>query len=54
MIAACVGDVVKVNVTNPHPQTIVLTLNTPDAAAYATELLNDPDSGWRLESAHQE
>lgn len=50
MIRANVGDIVKVNVTHPQPQTIVLTLQTAEAAAFATELLNDPDkSGWRLE-----
>jgi len=51
MIFANVGDVVKVNVKHPHPATIVVTLSTPEAAAYATELLNDPEkSGWWLES----
>lgn len=50
MITARVGDVVKVNVTHPNPQTYVLTLKTPESAAYATELLNDPEkSGWWLE-----
>lgn len=49
MIIAHVGDVVKVNVREPVPQTYVLTLNTPESAAYATELLNDPQkSGWWL------
>lgn len=50
MITARVGDIVKVNVTNPYPQTYALTLLTPEAAAYATELLNDPaKSGWWLQ-----
>jgi hypothetical protein len=52
MIKALVGDVVKVTVRQPHPQTIVLTLGTAKAAAYATKLLNDPEkSGWWLERA---
>lgn len=46
---ARVGDVLKVNVNNPHPQTIVMTLCTPEAAAYANTLLSDRTSGWRLE-----
>jgi len=50
MIIAHVGDIVKVNVRQPHPLTYVLTLRTPKAAGYATELLNDPNSGWWLES----
>lgn len=49
-IVAKVGDVVKVTVREPHPMTHVLTLQTCEAAAYATELLNDPESGWWLES----
>lgn len=49
MIVANVGDVVKVIVRDPHPLTHVLTLKTPKAAAYATQLLNDPNSGWWLE-----
>jgi hypothetical protein len=52
MIIARVGDVVKVNVSQPQPMTHILTLLTPKAAAYATKLLNDPaNSGWWLEPA---
>lgn len=54
MVRAQIGDVMKVNVRYPHPQTFVLTLMTQAAADYATELLNDPDSGWRLERAEKE
>lgn len=51
MVRAQIGDVMKVTVTHPHRQTIVLTLMTQAAADYATELLNDPEkSGWRLEA----
>jgi hypothetical protein len=51
MVRAQIGDVMKVTVSNPHRQTIVLTLMTQAAADYATELLNDPEnSGWRLEA----
>lgn len=51
MVIANVGDTLKVKVTHPQPGTIVLKLATSEAAAYATELLNDPEkSGWWLES----
>jgi len=53
MVRAQIGDVMKVNVRHPHPQTLVLTLMTQAAADYATELLNDPNSGWRLERAEK-
>lgn len=51
MIIARIGDIVKVSVTQPVPLTHVLTLETQKAANYATKLLNDPKSGWWLESA---
>jgi hypothetical protein len=54
MVKAQIGDVMKVKVRHPHPQTFVLTLMTQAAADYATELLNDPNSGWWLERADQE
>jgi hypothetical protein len=54
MIQASVGDVVKVNINYPVPHTIVLTLQTPESAAYATELLNDPEkSGWQLQRTQE-
>jgi hypothetical protein len=54
MILAKLGDVVKVNVTQPIPQTYALTLATPESVAYANELLNDPDkSGWWLDSGSE-
>jgi hypothetical protein len=48
VIVARIGDVVKVTVKNPVPLTHVLTLETQKAANYATELINDPASGWWL------
>jgi hypothetical protein len=50
---ARIGDVVKVRVNQPVPLTYVLTLKTPKAAEYATQLLNDPKSGWWLESVQR-
>ena len=47
---ARVGDVIAVNVREPHPRTIRIELATPEATAYANELLADPLSGWRVES----
>lgn len=54
MVRAQIGDVIKVKVSNPSPCTYVVTLHTQAAADYATELLNNPDSGWKLERAEKE
>ncbi len=54
MIEVRIGDVMKVDVHHPNVQTFVLTIMTQAAADYATELLNDKNSGWRLERAAQE
>lgn len=48
LICARVGDTVACDVREPYPQTHRLTLETPAAAAHATELLQDKGSGWRL------
>lgn len=43
MLAHVLGDV-----REPHPQTHRLTLETQAAADYATKLLANPNSGWRM------
>lgn len=45
---ASVGDTVACDVRLPHPATHRLTLETQAAADYATALLADKRSGWRL------
>lgn len=50
---ARIGDKVTVSMQLPSPQTWVATLNTPESAAMANELINDPDSGFKLLSAQQ-
>jgi len=45
---ASVGDTVECDVRLPYPQTHRLTLETQAAADYATRLLENPRSGWRL------
>ena len=45
---ASAGDTVECDVTEPQPQTHRLTLLTPEATAFANELLARPNSGWRL------
>lgn len=46
-----VGDTVECDVRLPYQQTHRLVLGTPAAAAYATKLLANPRSGWRLVAA---
>lgn len=48
---ASVGDTVECDVRLPYPQTHRLTLDTQAAADYATRLLANPRSGWRLAAA---
>ena len=48
---AIVGDTVECDVRLPYPQTHKLTLETQAAADYATKLLANPRSGWRLAAA---
>ncbi len=50
---AVVGDAVMCGVKHPYPHTLKLTLMTPEAAAYANNLLAREDSGWRLERKPQ-
>jgi len=45
--ASC-GDTVECDVREPHPQTHRLTLLTPEATAFANELLARPNTPWRL------
>jgi len=45
---AAIGDVVEVDVRQPYPATIRLTLNSAEQVAHANALLMDPGSGWRL------
>ena len=44
---ASVGETVECDVSQPHPQTHRLTLDTQAAADYASTLLANPRSGWR-------
>lgn len=44
-----IGDTIVVNVKQPHPGTIRMTLATPESVAYANELIADPTSGWTIE-----
>ena len=48
---AAVGDVIECDVKHPCPQTIEMKLETPEACAYANNLLADENSGWRLKAA---
>lgn len=45
---AQVGDTVECDVREPYPQTHRMTLETQAAADYATKLLRNPASGWRM------
>lgn len=45
---ARVGDSVECEVQSPAPETIRMTLLTPESVAYANELLARKNTGWRL------
>lgn len=49
---AKIGDIVEVDFKSPYgliaPGTQAFQLNTPEACAYANELLMNKSSGWRL------
>lgn len=45
---ARVGDRIQCDVRQPWPQTYTMHLQTKAAAAFANELLADPELGWRL------
>jgi hypothetical protein len=45
--ASC-GDTVEVDIREPYPQTRRLTLLTPEATAFANELLARPNTPCRL------
>ena len=53
-VRAHVGDTVECDVREPHRQTHRLTLETQAAADYATRLLRNPASGWRMASGCSE
>lgn len=42
-----VGDTVECDLREPYPHVSRWTLLTPEAAAFANELLSLPGSGWR-------
>lgn len=46
---AAVGDAVVCDLNQPYPHALKLVLKTPEAAAYANNLLAGEGSGWRLE-----
>lgn len=45
---ARVGDRIETTVRYPTPGVIHMTLETPEACAYANGLLMNLESGWRL------
>jgi hypothetical protein len=45
---AKVGDRLQCDLRIPTQRTLTMVLSTPQAAAYANELLADKSSGWRL------
>lgn len=51
---AAIGDVVEVDVRQPYPATIRLTLTNAEQVAHANALLMDPSSGWRLSPSPQD
>lgn len=46
--SAARGDTVECDVREPYPRTHRLTLMTPEATAFANELLARPNTPWRL------
>lgn len=45
---ACCGDTLECDLREPYPHTHRLTLLTPEATAFANELLALPNTPWRL------
>ena len=45
---AHIGDQIETTVRHPTPGVIRMTLETPDACAYANGLLMNHKSGWQL------
>lgn len=45
---ARIGDQIKTTVRHPTPGVIRMTLETPEACAYANGLLMNQKSGWQL------
>lgn len=42
-----VGDWIECDLLHPLPHKMATKLQTPEAVAYGSQLLADPDSGWR-------
>ncbi len=49
---AYLGDKMQVSMKYPSPQTLKVTLTSPEAVAEANKLLADPNSDWELVSTH--
>ena len=45
---ARIGDQIETTVRHPTPGVIRMTLETPEACAYANDLLMNQKSGWQL------
>ena len=51
---ARVGDKISCDFRFPWPHTKTLSLDTPEAAAYANELLDEENCAWKLKRSNVE